>query len=366
MVLSGSKVLRLPDRPTVMPILDTSPVARPTVLVVDDEPLILALLSQQLKDTYDVLLANSIATAQACFANRAIDVIVCDLNLGHENGLQLLEWVRTAGYSTARIMLSGTSYLADAVEAINRCHIHRLVLKPWQPPDLLAAIDGSFRTQMLERAHQKLLDEYRGLLLELETRVADRTRELEQKNQLLERMALTDALTSVPNRRAVELIARKELLRRIRTSEPLAIGLIDADHFKLINSTYLLTGGDYVLTWLGQTLQNTIRGSDSIGRIGGEEFMIVAPNTDAMGAAILAERLRTTVEQTRLDYNGRPIQLTISVGFVVIESINAVTLDELRMSASAALAEAKAQGRNCSIVRPHTPSPALALSGYDN
>ena len=93
-------------------------------------------------------------------------------------------------------------------------------------------------------------------------------------------MALTDSLTGLPNRRAIDLIARKELLRRARTPTPFALALIDADHFKQINTDYLYPGGDHVLAWLAGVLQNTVRTSDSLGRVGGEEFLVIAPNTD--------------------------------------------------------------------------------------
>jgi diguanylate cyclase (GGDEF)-like protein len=131
----------------------------------------------------------------------------------------------------------------------------------------------------------------------------------------------------------------------------LSLGLVDADHFKNINSTYLLSGGDHVLTWLGQVLQSSIRGSDAIGRVGGEEFMVVAPGTDLSGAQVLGERLRGNVETGRTAYNGKPIHVTVSVGFAVADSASVVGYERLREAAAAALAEAKAQGRNRVVIK---------------
>ncbi|QEL20164.1 GGDEF domain-containing response regulator [Limnoglobus roseus] len=324
---------------------------RPSVLVVDDEPTILSLLVHQLGPEFEIFTACSSAQARSQLSAHPIDIIITDLNLPDGSGLAFLEWARQIHPRVARVLLSGTARLTDAVDAINRCQIHRLVLKPWRLDDLLITMRAVSRMIQLERSHEKLLEEYRGLLLDLEHRVTDRTRELEQKNQLLEKMALTDALTGVPNRRAVELIARKELLRRARINEPLALGLIDADHFKDINSAYLLVGGDHVLTWLGQTLQNTLRGTDAIGRIGGEEFMIVAPSTDMVGAHTLAERLRSTVERERTQFKGTSIGITISLGFAVVEADMMMSFDELRSAAAAALSDAKTQGRNRAIIR---------------
>ncbi len=313
--------------------------------------MILALLVRQLGQEFDVVTACTAAQARAIIATRAVDILITDLNLSDGSGIALLENLRVSYPRVARVLLTGTARLSDAVDAINRCQVHRLVLKPWRVDDLLTTMRSVGRSVQLERSHEKLLEEYRALMADLEARVAERTRELEHKNQLLEKMALTDALTGLPNRRAVELIARKELLRRARVEEPIALGLIDADHFKDINSAYLLVGGDHVLTWLGQTLQNALRATDAIGRIGGEEFMVIAPATDFLGAEVLAERLRTTVERERTVYRGAPIGVTISLGFAVLDGDAAASFDELRAAAAAAHSEAKQRRRNRSVIR---------------
>ena len=331
---------------------------RCTVLVVDDEPGILALLSDQLRAEFRVLTAGTAAAARSAFAENDVDVLVSDLSLPDSTGVQLLEWVRQVAPRTARVLLTGAARLEDAVGAINQSRVHRLILKPWRAEDLAAGLRDTARSVLLERNHEQLLEEYRKLNSDLEQRVQERTKaheqllaELKMKNQILEKMALTDALTGLPNRRAIDLIARKELLRRTRTPAPIALGLIDADHFKDINSTHHLSGGDHVLVWLGQTLQSGIRATDALGRVGGEEFMVVAPGTDLIGADRLAERLRSLVADRSTTFGGKVIQVTVSGGFVVAESAEAVGFERLREVAAAALAEAKATGRNKCIVR---------------
>jgi diguanylate cyclase (GGDEF)-like protein len=135
--------------------------------------------------------------------------------------------------------------------------------------------------------------------------------------------------------------------------------MIDADNFREINkdSRFLHTGGDHVLTWLGQTLGKAVRTVDTVGRVGGEEFVVVAPETDLEGAAALAERIRSTVEAGETTYNGVPIRITVSVGMAVAPVGAAVTYEQLRHAAAAALGEAKANGRNRSVMRvlPGTP-----------
>jgi diguanylate cyclase (GGDEF)-like protein len=330
-----------------------------SVLAVDDDSGVLAVLAAQLAHDFEVITAGTAEQARAVLARRSIDILLTDLQLPDESGIQLLDWVRRTAPRTARVLLTGTARLEDAVDAINHTQIHRLVLKPWRAEDLLQTLRATSRGLLLERSHEQLLDELRRLNLELEQRVAERTRELEHalaqlqhKNTILEKMALTDALTGLPNRRAIDLIARKELLRRTRVPSPLAVGLVDADHFGQVNRTYLWSGGDHVLVWLSGMLQNSVRASDSVGRVGGEEFMVVAPGTDAGGAAVLSERIRQTVADTGTVFNGQTIRMTVSVGFAVAEAGNPAGYDALRKTAEESLREAKDTGRNRCVVRP--------------
>ena len=330
-----------------------------SVLVVDDEPAILVLLAGQLGDEFEVTTACSADQARRTLLDRPADIVLTDLQLSDSTGIQLLDWVRRHVPRAARLLLTGTARVEDAADAINRCHIHQMVLKPWRAEDLLTALRSVSRGLLLERSHEQLLDELRRSHLELEQRVQDRTRELQavlqqltMKNQILEKMALTDPLTGAPNRRAIELIARKELLRRTRSPAPLAFGLVDADWFREINTKYLHPGGDHVLTWLGRTLQEAIRATDALGRVGGEEFMVVAPATDAAGAESLAERLRAAVETGVTVYHGEAIRVTVSVGFAVAPAGTPVGYEPLREAAAAALHQAKATGRNRCVVRP--------------
>ena len=115
------------------------------------------------------------------------------------------------------------------------------------------------------------------------------------------------------------------------------------------------------LSWLGATLVNSVRTIDTVGRVGGEEFMIVAPDTDFEGAEILAERVRRTVETGSTEYKGETIHITVSVGIVVADSGTFVGYDQMRHAASAALGDAKKSGRNCCVVRelPSLVGPAV-------
>jgi diguanylate cyclase (GGDEF)-like protein len=306
---------------------------------------------------FEVLSAPDAAGARVACAASSVDLILADDQLPDGDGIGLLDWAARTHPSAARVLLTPCSRIEDGVDAVNRGRAHRFVLKPWRPGLLLETLRGAARGRLLERSHEGLLQELRTLNLELEARVEQRTRELAEanrqlqlKNSILEKMALTDSLTGLPNRRALERVARKEIARRQRSPRPLTLGIVDADHFKDINSRFLLSGGDHALAWLGRELTAAVRAADTVGRIGGEEFLVVAPETDFDGAEVLGERLRSTVEHGSTEFEGRRITLTVSVGLAAIGPDGPVTYEALKQAADAALAAAKEAGRNRVVV----------------
>jgi len=337
-----------------------------SVLAIDDDPLVLAILVRQLAADFEVLTAPNIERGRETLAQRSVDIVLCDLQLPDGSGLDLLDWLRRTAPRTARVLITGAARMEDTVDAINHSQVHRLVLKPWRAEDLLQALRTIARSLLLERSHEQLLDELRKLNLELEQRVHTRTLELEQvllqlqqKNQLLEKLAATDPLTSLPNRRAVDSIARNELDRRKRTGTPIALLMIDADYFGRVNKDYSQTAGDQVLVWLADILQSSVRASDSVGRVGGEEFLVVAPATDLVGVEVLAERLRANVEAGETVYSNHTIKMTISVGAAVADANTSTTYEQLREVAAEALKEAKQTGRNRAILRVIAAPPVV-------
>jgi diguanylate cyclase (GGDEF)-like protein len=333
-------------------------------LVVDDEPAIRGLLTELLGKEFEVVAADSAETAREVLAQRPIDIILTDQQLPGQTGVQLLEHVCLHSPHTVRIMMTGLGRLEDAVDAINCGRVQHYLFKPFKNEQIVHTMRGAAHSYLLERSNTQLMEELRRLNVELEQRVRMRTaeleeanRELHQKNSMLKKMALTDPLTSLPNRRAIDRLARQELVRRSRYPNALSIGMVDADNFREINSRHLHTGGDHVLTWLGQTLAKAVRTVDTIGRVGGEEFMVVAPETDLEGAVTLAERIRSTVESSVTHYKGAAINLTVSVGMAVAPMNAEVSYEQLRHAAAAALSEAKVGGRNRSVMRvlPGTP-----------
>ncbi|MEZ6143382.1 MAG: diguanylate cyclase [Zavarzinella sp.] len=326
---------------------------RPSILFVDDEPALRQLALALLKSDYVVHVAATGEEAQMVVARHSIDIVMTDQQLPVIQGIPLLEWVREHSPRSVRVLMTGQYSLDEAVDAINNGVCQRFLFKPWKPEQLVNLVRNAARTFLLEQSHENLLTELRRLNLDLEERVAERTRELahtlnqlEQRNNMLRTMALTDALTGLPNRRAIDRLAKTELLRRARTPKPFSLMLVDADHFKDINTIYLHDGGDHVLHWLSSTLASAVRAIDTVGRVGGEEFMIVAPETDFQGAYVLAERIRETVEQSSTMYKSHEIQITVSIGVAVAPEDVLPPYEQIRHQAGQALSMAKNNGRN--------------------
>jgi diguanylate cyclase (GGDEF)-like protein len=325
---------------------------------VDDEDYVLDALAAGIRREYDVVTATSAERAIQIMSTRPTDLILCDQRLPEMSGIQLLEWVWAHHPKTIRLLITGLTDFEYAVEAINRSHVYRYLFKPWRIDELMEVLRDAARAFHLERRNEVLVDQLRALNEELEHRVRQRTleleevnRQLQQRNSMLEKLALTDELTGLYNRRALEQVLQQEITRRNRYPSPLALGLVDADHFKEVNTRYLYPGGDQALIALARTLSSSVRTVDTVGRIGGEEFLVVAPMTDGEGAQNLAERIRRAVEQMRVHYQGQEIRLTVSVGFAVIDADGQARADSLMHEAAAALSEAKGRGRNCSIIR---------------
>ena len=263
-------------------------------------------------------------------------------------GVQLLEWVRQNRPSTVRLLMTGYADIEETTEAINRGQIAGYIFKPWQTDELLHILREAARTSQMERSQRRLLEALRQLNLELEQRVQQRDRELEEtrrkhirKTLTLEKDATLDPLTGLPNRRAMARMMEAELHRRERYHSTLCLGLIDVDHFRRVNSRHLHPGGDQVLIGLAKTLPESLHRADSLGRIGGEEFQIIAPETNFEGAEVLGERVRSTVEQKTYPYQGEQIGVTVSIGMAVAEAEVPADYEQLARVAAAALHRAE-------------------------
>ena len=160
------------------------------------------------------------------------------------------------------------------------------------------------------------------------------------------RLAAQDALTGVANRRALMLALERELALAARQRTPLALLMLDIDHFKKVNDQYGHLAGDHVLRHVVGVLAQSQRAQDLLGRYGGEEFMLLLPGTDVAGAQQLAQQLRQAVQAAPADWVGQQIAVTVSVGIAAVRAGQSRNWETLLQAADQALYRAKDNGRN--------------------
>lgn len=183
-----------------------------------------------------------------------------------------------------------------------------------------------------------------------------------QYHEELYQLATHDPLTGLCNRRHFIELANKELARALRHPRPLSLCIIDVDLFKPINDQYGHVSGDGVLQQLAEIIVDHARNDDIAARIGGEEFAILMPESDAQAACRLAERLRAGVAAASFLLDGQPRQITISIGIAMLAPPHDA-LGQLMAAADAALYRAKSRGRNRVCVEPDSDAPASDAPG---
>jgi len=167
---------------------------------------------------------------------------------------------------------------------------------------------------------------------------------LKKRNRKLHRLAMTDELTGIANRRRIMMLAEQERVKATETSSPICLLIIDLDHFKKINDNHGHDAGDIVLQQVCLTISSVLRQQDHFGRTGGEEFLIILPNTDINQAQPIAERVRRSVAAINLSLIQLNLQVSCSIGLTQAKPKELLNASISR--ADKALYQAKANGRN--------------------
>ena len=201
--------------------------------------------------------------------------------------------------------------------------------EPEQRPILAILRQVSAMKTELNLAHQ-----------EIERRKAAE-KKLKEKERELRRLATTDSLTGLANRRHFQQQAQRELSRARRYDRPLSLLMMDADRFKNINDTYGHQVGDQVLQALAEIGTQLLRDSDLMGRLGGEEFGLLLPETGPLQAFDVAERVRKAVDEADIPTDRGPVRITVSLGVAFSEGKVGLELEELLRRADRALYAAK-------------------------
>jgi len=230
--------------------------------------------------------------------------------------------------------------------------------KPVDRAELIARLRSGRR---IIRLQADLAKRNREVLL-ANARMAIASRDLEDANKRLRILATTDELTGFLNRREALNRIEKHWAVSDRLHTPLSVIMLDIDKFKRFNDTYGHAVGDLVLREMTQALRDAGRASDELCRIGGEEFLIICPNTDVTAAAVAAERFRTAVAGHKISHQQTDLAITISLG--VAERTETMTgSDDIISAADAALYVAKSSGRDCVRQAPCvTPSEASSAT----
>lgn len=303
-----------------------------TVLVADDDESIRLLLTMLLEESgYQALAAEDGRMAVDLALEHRPDIAILDVMMPIMDGFDACRALK-ADRRTANmpvILLTALAQTPSKVEGLD-IGASDYVTKPFESAELLARVRAA----------------------------------LAQKNQRdrLAAEALTDALTTLTNRRGLEQQLEQLLAHTGREHEPLSLLLFDADHFKSVNDTYGHHIGDVVLAALAQRARETMRAQDVIGRFGGEEFLAILPSATAEAAVAAAERLRGYVEATPIRTPAGPVGVTVSVG--VTTTVHGAEMERSALIAMAdrALYAAKRTGRNRVVHADGQPTSPLSAA----
>jgi diguanylate cyclase (GGDEF)-like protein len=294
------------------------------VLVVDDSPVSRKLVELPLaQKQYRLIFARSGQEALRLREVHKPDLVILDWIMPDLTGEELCRNIRSSSRNSYCyiIVLTGSTDKNCLVEALNAGADDHLT-KPFHRGELLARVAVGIRTIELHR-------------------------QLRAKTMFLEKLALTDGLTGLPNRRAIENWAAGQHSGAARYGFSFWVVLADLDHFKQVNDSFGHEAGDTVLQKFSNILKANTRRSDLCGRFGGEEFLIVLTHAAKEDAVAVIERIRSELERTPFTFGGCTIKVTASFGLAGFEGHQQPSIfGELQALADEALYAAKRAGRN--------------------
>jgi len=326
------------------------------LLVEDSHDDALLLLHELRRCDYDPVFERVEAPAamQAALDGQTWDVIIADYSLPRFSAMAALELCKERGIDAPFIIVSGTVGDEKAVAAM-KAGAHDFLAKG-NLARLGPAIGRELQDVEVRRACKRAEAALQKANEELEAKVAERTRALVHSNlQLrkaihkLRRLSREDALTGLLNRRMILERATAEWARWRRYVSAFSIMIIDADDFKSINDRYGHLAGDQVLRLIAATIKRSIRAVDLVGRLGGEEFVVVMPETSAEGALAASQNIMSNIRQSRLRTDDFNIHATVSIGIATV-SLDDKNFDCVLQRADVALYAAKRQGKDRAVV----------------
>jgi diguanylate cyclase (GGDEF)-like protein len=303
-----------------------------SILVVDDSWESREVMTSILNtaEDYNLVLAENGQDAIRKLKSHSFDLVITDISMPVMDGLELLDHLSVEMPDLPVITFTGFGDLFG-IKALER-GAEDCIFKPFDARDFKLRVAKALKYSRLKKYHDLL----------------------EAKNEELRLLSITDQLTQLYNRRYLQEVLRREFTRAKRYRSRLSCMIVDIDHFKNVNDTLGHMQGDAVLRELSALVRNTTREVDIPFRFGGEEFLVLLPETDRRGAEVVAERLRRAAEAMPIFRLGgelaEDLKITISVGVAAFPDPRIRSEIDLVTQADEALYLAKRQGRNCVMV----------------
>ncbi|MFH1417729.1 MAG: diguanylate cyclase [Planctomycetota bacterium] len=309
------------------------------ILFVDDEANVLDGLRRTLRpmeSKWKMAFLDSAERALEMLQQETVDAIVSDLRMPGMDGLQMLRNIRghECYASVAVVMLTGEGSESTAVEAM-KCGAQDYLVK--------GSVTCELIQQTIENAVAAVVRERQ--LVERNEKITQLSKQLAETNVTLSQMSRLDSMTKLLNRQAWEEAIALERERSVRHGRSYAVIMIDIDHFKQFNDSMGHPAGDECLRAVATCIDQSTRVIDMVGRYGGEEFIVLAPETDLDGAMVLAERIRSAIWDLHMPHPASKTaeRVTVSVG-VAVRPV--APWEDVVKEADEALYAAKDGGRN--------------------
>ncbi len=312
----------------------------PSILIVDDDATNLRLLGNILKkENYQISLARSGHEALTMTANFVPDLILLDILMPDMNGIEVCKQIKNSPETreVPIIFLTAKTRIEDFVKGF-KVGAADYVTKPFNSSELLARVTTQLELKQTRNAIVRMND-----MLEAEIKAKQQAEK--DKEELAEEMksvAITDDLTELYSYIYVTERLTQEISEATRYSHNLSVIMFDIDQLGMINEKYGRPTGDEVLVKVAFTIINELREVDIVGRYGGEEFLVILPNTNIEDCGKTAERVRKSIEQIIWYHGG--LKVTLSGGICETKGEDA---PELIAKAERLLQKAKSMGRNC-------------------
>ncbi|MCX8229908.1 MAG: diguanylate cyclase [Planctomycetota bacterium] len=296
------------------------------ILIAEDDNVTRRMLQRTLENWgHTVTATQNGDDAWQAFLELDVRLIITDWIMPGMDGLELCQRIRThttgSSHPVYIMLLTSRGSVQDLAAGLN-AGADDFISKPFSQDELRARVQAGERIVALQQ-------------------------ELIRAREEMERLALTDSLTDMFNRRALIEIMRKDEDRCRRQGKPISLVLGDIDNFKWINDTYGHQTGDRILKMVSQCLRASIRTGDHAGRWGGEEFVLVLPGADIIQSAEIAERCRALLEAQRITLSdGSVLKMTASFGAACTEGLHRTDIMTLVQEADKAMYWAKDSGRN--------------------